>query len=637
MPRFKVDTIIGADPTNVKKIGTAQFAYSDGLTAFCFPTDVKLNAHTRLFDNVESLKPYFIKRLLGVSPFVNSVILEINKRAEELKSSQYKKLLKKDLSLWTAKDEEKLKFGMLACVDKGVPYEAVIGIDGQMGRTLAGDLEIFYSPTEDKFVTSASALVKRFIHLGRQGEKLKIEILMEHVSCGRRGQMLANEDGLGGVPSFEGTFENLLALAKGFDGDVAENKLKLKKLKDMWFGLPRQGFGIKAADNGILAGIVTKLAQRQAISDLEQYINVVSPIELYDKHTGSLLTGLQSLNCITSVEVLDQGGFTQQAIDGLTEKQEIFSSKYYFEKGVGEEITKHSRISEGARKFVNLQKQWLLVQSELIDLTETLWSIYKNKKNTNKIVSEMVEHYLKLALRDIKLKQPQDRDIVSRRLIHHLFHSLAYSYLFATFRVGNVPGKHIEDHLVVGDHEFGTRDHLGLGQGDLEQPSALEMYTGYSVLQHSVPGAEGKPVVVMIKLDTDRDSDSPLGTEETNIAINDLGEFFKLWPYMLVGDMIPILAIRSKETGGINRLGLSILLAFGKINRLLDRFEKLLPDFVPASTSSGSVVLVPAVDVLKAGIAAKADLKDFRRRMEEVAASYLNPATQTAFRAKTEI
>src|SRR3989344_4540559 len=140
-----------------------------------------------------------------------------------------------------------------------------------------------------------------------------------------------------------------------------------------------------------------------------------------------------------------------------------------------------------------------------------------------------------------------------------------------------------------------------------------------------------QPIVVMIKLDTDRPSSESLSTEESNVAAQDFREFLNLWPYFLVGDIIPILAIRDKKQNGISRLGGSVVLSFQNIVALLERDADRLPPYVPATTTNGEIVFVPAVDVVATGIATASDLGAFREQMQAVADSYANPAVQESF------
>ncbi len=132
-------------------------------------------------------------------------------------------------------------------------------------------------------------------------------------------------------------------------------------------------------------------------------------------------------------------------------------------------------------------------------------------------------------------------------------------------------------------------------------------------------------------MDTDRPGNKPMSTEETNVAFDDLHEFLKLWPYFLVGDMIPILMVRGKHTGGVSRLGFSIIRSLGDMTVLLEQEQSPLPHFVPANNSHGEVVLVPARKVVEMGIQAGSDLKKFRSLLPTLADDHSDPAIQQGF------
>jgi hypothetical protein len=277
--------------------------------------------------------------------------------------------------------------------------------------------------------------------------------------------------------------------------------------------------------------------------------------------------------------------------------------------------------------YADLQNNWIPGIARLIDVTETLWNLHMKKSSP---VRSMVREYF----RAWKNAGADDHSAVDRRVIHHLFHVVAYAFLLDTLENGNHPGMHhIEHYLATGDHEIGSKPLIALGQGDLDRPSASEMFTGYSVLLHSSPGHDGTPIPVVMKLDTDRTGDKPMSTEETNVAFDDLREFFNLWPYFLVGDMIPILMVRGKHMGGVSRLGLSIIRSLGDMCTLLEQSETLLPRFVPANNSQGEVVLVPSIKVIELGVAAGTDLKKFRSLMPNLADDHSDPAIQHAYLA----
>jgi len=626
-----IETVIEGSP-HPHDIAIAVGKYTHALQTFAYPKDIK---HcNRLPDTIGALEPFFKTRVEAVTPKVIDIIRTLNERAHIQNSSEYEELVADDVRLWLPEGQAAAPlFGVLACVDKGIPFEAVVGIDGDMGRTLAGDLSIAYIRSKGQFVPVESALVKRFIHMGRQGHNLLIEPLIEHTGCGRRGQMLANEHGSEAIPAMGYIFEHIDALTSEFDGNETENRQKLETIKNFWLSLERQGNAVIAADHGLFAGIVTKIAQRQALQQLRPFIQIINPIKIFNKMTGDVIVGMDNLDILSDPLVLKSGGFTEDVLKKLAEKGDIFSLHAYYLQ-LEPLLNSHSPIKAGTHTYRDLQTTWLDVQKDLVSTTASLWKMYHSPNKNFTSLRQMVDHYLRATL-NTKLQEQirssgQDKLIVDR-LIHHLFHTLAYTHVLDTFHKGNVPGKHLEGYLSTGDYEIGTKEFVGLDQGDLDRPSAAEMFTGYSVLLHSTPGHEGTPIPVMIKLDTDRKGVFAMSTEETNVAMDDMHEFLKLWPYFLVGDMIPVLAIRGKHHGGISRLGLSILLSFGDITNLLERPNSPLPPFVPANTSQGEVVLVPAYDVLLAGIETQNDLKKFRNRMTHVADGYANPDVQKSF------
>lgn len=615
-------------------IGKAVKSYIDCIERLAYPDR---RGHGALAW-MDQLKSVFQKRLKESIPLITDIISEVNDRASDLKSEGYDLLLKKDSSLWSD-PAEKAKapvFGALACVDKGIPVEAVMGIQGEMGRTLAGEISVVHIESKRSFVAVESALTKRLIHLSRQagGNTDLIEPMLVHTSCGRMGQLLSNESGGENLPSLSYVFKHINSLAKSFQGDEALNLEKILQIQKMWDVLDRGNSTVRTPDGGLYASIIMKIAERQGLSrSLEgQFKNKFLPIEIYDKSNGDLIVGADNLDILTNSNVLNAQGFTKEVINDLTKSGQLFSIGAHRDQIEGL-LKNNSPIAQGSHTYSELQTDWLTVQGSLVSTTETLWKLYDNK---NEEINKIVEKYIK-ATGIVKLIGDREKNKPRvRRLIHHLFHTIAYSYVLDTFNRGNVPGTHVEDHLAIGDHEVGAKSHMALGQGDLDRPNVKEILTGYSVLLHSKPGKEKLPVIVMIKLDTDRTGEQAISTEETNTAIEDFREFLKLWPYFLVGDIIPVLAIREKDKGGISRLAQSVILAFGDIDDQYEReSNKALPRFVPASTTSGEMVLVPADEVLKAGLKAGGDLGEFRKLVKTCADSYNNPEVQGAFRSYT--
>jgi hypothetical protein len=612
----RVETIIdgSVDPAIIHE---AVETYMEGIASLAFPKD--LSTVLGLSTNLDDLKKDFVSRARTISQYVEEIMLEINKRAVLLRSDAYRDLCAKDTSLWKGNSNHDLLFGIIACVDKGVPAEAVAGPEvSLLGRTLGGDIAFSYIPSKHAFVPNASALIKRFIHYGRQGHTTLIEPLIEHTSCGRRGQILANEGGHGRqIPSLEFIFDHIDALQNDLKGDT-------RPIADMWQNWKRQGVSVITPDAGLYAGVIQKIAQRQALCQLSHDITVISPIEIYEKDTGNFYTGIDTLSTLTDTSVKKEGGFTRDVLQKLAKSKRIFALSAY-KDAVFTALSKNGTAFQGKYPFTSLQTDWLAVMTDLVTVTQSLWMLYAKKDAR---ITTFVDAYLKGIYGTIE-KQKKD---VTNRLIHHLFHMTSYTYLLDTLTVGNPPGAHhIEQYLATGNRETGMKPRISLSQGDLDRPDANEIFTGYSVLLHSAPGHDGTPIPVTIKLDTDRFGDLPMSTEETNVALDDLGIFLKLWPYFLVGDLIPILMVKGKKFGGVSRLGLSVLKSFGDIITLFEQPKSPLPRFVPATNSANEVVLVPAKNVLEEGCLAGHDLKAFRARMIHLADRYSDIAVQQRF------
>ena len=77
-------------------------------------------------------------------------------------------------------------------------------------------------------------------------------------------------------------------------------------------------------------------------------------------------------------------------------------------------------------------------------------------------------------------------------------------------------------------------------------------------------------------------------------------EALKLWPYMAVGDLIPVVTVRGKITGGgVDRLPYSIVANLGSIVEMNEARNRVLPDLVPALNTQGKVMQIPASAVVK--------------------------------------
>lgn len=615
-------------------IEAAAREYTDGLIQLFFPPD--LASHTKAIGiDLSRLQPVFKDKAELAARDVTGIILEINGRTKMQQSDQYHALNRKDKTLHRTEHKIPHINGRIACVDKGVVFEAVAGVNGILGRTLAGDIDITYNQFRKRFTAEPTVLKKRMIHTSREGSKFVVETLIEHTGCGRRAQMMTNDQGHGDVPSVSYVFNHLDALGQEFKTGENETRDTLEVIKRLWDTYESTGTGKKTPDGGLWAGIILKIAQRQALSNIPG-TTIVAPIQLYDKYNGNIYVGMDSQEALTDATVIQVGGYTRDALDDLAKRNIIFSLKHSWLE-ISETLSEKTQIREGSKSYNDLQKDWLTTQSSLVDIVEQLWKIYRNQDDDKShVISQVVEAYLRKSLAQIKEIPLGSDDLIRASLTHDLFHAIAYNYLLGTLvnQTGNPPGMaHIEDHLAVGDHELGAKEHLALGLGDIETPNAMEMFTGYSVLLHSTPGKEAKPIILMIKLDTDRSGTKTLTTEETRVAMANFQEVLKLWPYILAGDLVPMIVVRGKNSQGVSRMPLSINLTFGDVVDMLGSVrygneKPYLPDLVPANNSAGEVVLVPSMDILKIAIESGSDLKKFREEVPKLADRLSSPEVQ---------
>jgi hypothetical protein len=616
---YRPDTIIDAS-LELEVIKKAISTYLTHLREFLYTDNLSTVSRYNMPEEVNLLAQYFDKNLSKASDEIVGIIEGINKRASERRSSRYLGIVSEDSRYWRVSDAVLVEFGVFACVDKGIPFEAVCGVDGQIGRTLGGDLDIEFIPYLQDFYLTPSAISKRLIHLGRSGIDYLVEPMIEHTGCGRRAQIMGNEHAANSIPSEGFVFANIEKLAKTLP-ESASVVDQLLKIKTLWKSYSRDGQSVVTPDQGLYSGIVFKMAQRQALYNIEE-LNILSPIEIYDKQNGDLIVGIDNPSILTDDNVLAQKGYTKSVLAELINQNKIFSFTQ-FDSEVSLLLSNQSEMPKyGSYSYSDLQNMWMDVQEKLVLVTNHLWQLYEVVEEKDSVVRQMVKSYLEKAM--YHTQGSTIPNVVVRRLIHHMFHCYAYTYLFATLQKGNVPGNHIESYLATGDHDTGAKAMTPLGQGDLARPSASEMFTQYVVLQHSDGLPQEMPVIATIKQDTDRGGDEPISTEETTVAQEDFKEFMKLWPYFMVGDLIPVLVIRGKQKGGVSRLGLSILLSLHSMGYLLESKKINLPAFVPANTPSGEVTMVPGVDILQAGINAKGDLREFRHNVQKVALQYAN-------------
>lgn len=633
MPHKKrLETSIGST-TEIEVIQRAVDSSLSGLIQFVSPKDIASHPELR---HLHAIKHIVEERIHSVGLLVTDIILSINQRAEVVRSNQYRELVRAENTQWRDEDEPMVEHGVRVCVDAGVPREAVAGGDGvHMGRSLAGDDNFSFSPTRHTFHLDQSTFLKRMIHNHRDGQRTILEILIEHTRCGRRGQMIANHHTSNEISHlYKIVFNNIMALLPEFTDDLYVVNEGLKKIAESWAG------GNMVKDGGAWAGTLVKIAQRQAYKQIAEGFTPVVPIEIFDKMNGDLIVGVDTMKALTHPKVLAEGGYTDEALRELAQEDTIFSLEY--ELGSLERfLSNNLTVKKGQHTFEDLQNQWIVVKQSFLDITESLWELYQSDEQETAPFKEMVHKFLSLSLGPVKksldsVDNDSDSDgitadLMVRRHIHHLFRVLAYAWSLDTITKGNPPGNHIEDHLATGDSAvLGVTTHLSLGQGDLQPPTVNEFITGYSVLMHSKPGHDGLPVVVVMKHDTSQPDDKSLTTEETERASADFKELLKLWPYVVVGDIVPIIAVRGKDHGGVNRLALSVILSFGDIISLSEQRGELAK-FVPASNSQGKVVNVPASEVLKAGVKAGSDLRAFRENVREIADNFSSPEVQSCF------
>lgn len=630
--QLELQTIIGPDALP-KKIQRAVTTYLSGLADFVAPSWLSSSELARYSELGRAAR----ERILSTTGLVANIIASVNERVRIMSSEEYRQLIAHEEALWRQADDPHVKMGVRVCVDAGVCREAIAASTDPVGRSLAGDDELAFNPILGNFILVPSTHSKRIIHDGRNGRRVLVELLIEHTSCGRRGQMVANKDKNNDVSNlFRTVFNNIAALQPEFDGSITSVRESLELARNHW------NQHDMTQDGGMWAGIFVKLAQRQAYRNLDASKVTVSPIQVYDKHNGDVIVGLDTLEALTDRIVLQEGGFTEKALTSLKERG-IIRSMQDFTKASFEEIASKLTIPCGYFTFEDLQTRWLEVKKGMIQVTENLWQIHDNTDATHPFIvaiAQYVEKMMGPTTRDLmrvdsgKQEDGISSNLVQRRMIHQVFRAFAYAWVLDTFTRGNPPGDHMEDHLASGDSAvLGVKEHLPLGQGDLYPPSAEQFATGYSVLQHSVPGHKGTPVVLMLKLDTSQKDGDNMTTEETRVAMGTFDTLLNLWPYILIGDIVPVIAVRSKVHKAIGRLALSVIQAYGSLAQLF--YVREMPSAVYASNSKGELVLVPARSILDAGSATPYDLPAIRATIVQIADNLSDPTTQAAFAQMT--
>lgn len=625
----ELDTVI-AGSTQRKIVERAIDGYAKGLKDF-LTTNKPLESYLGLHkEDAKLLQESTSEQVSIAAEYTKDVILELNKRYQELSSSRYMELKKKDIALWN-NTEYDIQEGVMLCVDQGL-VTAYYPPDSVMGRSLAGNTSKQYIASINQFVMDATFMKKALIHEQRQNAlDGRIEWIVVHTGCGRVGQMLSNTHNPSNfIPNFDQYFKHADALATEFTGEQNEVLVKLELLKKYW-ETHRPNTGTQPiTDEGRLAAVLQKIAKRQALRREIFIVPTKMPIQLVDKRDLNIFTGVDNIDILTDPDVLAGGGFTDAILAKLVAEGRIFSLRRYFPEIC--KLLENSAIKRGSRTYQELQTQWVLVQEDLFNVTKVLWRIYESKTSQSQPLKNAVEHFIRSLGKTNQMEVSKElMETMQRRLIHDLFHIIAYVFLLNTFEKGNDPGKHMETHLETGNPDEGALPHLGLGQGEIAGVNALNVLTEYAVLGHSIPGHTGAPVPALLRMDTDRPSHERMSFEETIYAQNVLHESLKLWPYMF-GDIIPFVIVRGKLEGGISRVPLSVLKTFDNLGICFERGN--LPLFAPAANSQGEVVLVPSRDIVQIRVSTLKKgngLKEFRQSLSKVADSYSSKAVQRAF------
>jgi hypothetical protein len=134
---------------------------------------------------------------------------------------------------------------------------------------------------------------------------------------------------------------------------------------------------------------------------------MVSPVEVYDKVTGDLLLGVDSLDVLTDDKTLKAGGFTAEVIQALAKEGKVFSFTSYKDDLERELQAVSGIVSKGGRKYEDIQTHWLDVEEELVNITAALWESYKKG---NGVVYEMGNAYLDKALAHISDREVPDKE-----------------------------------------------------------------------------------------------------------------------------------------------------------------------------------------------------------------------------------
>lgn len=633
-----LETVIAGVPER-GVISEATRAWFDSYLPFLFPETMKKNRKLKAFCAME---PVVRARIESVKEFSDDIVAEINTRVQLLNDpdSPYQELVAREKRQWVGDDydidEVNVPYGELLCSDQGIPAEATAGENEAQGRILGGDGLITFNEDLNQFQLEPSPFGKKMTHQGRLGKFHKLEPIIEHTGCGRRMQLVDNIDSDNEISDLVRlVMDNLGALHSEFSGDEQKVSRAIETISSIW----KQDNTHMISDRGRWVGIIIKMAQRQAYKQ-QADTNFIMPIELYEKETGDLLTGFDSIEALTHPAVIERGGFTPTAINILINEGIVFSTRESIAQidQVGQiNLEAELVVGKGSRTYDQLQHNWLEVKTNFVTVTENLWRMYRDNDPRYDQVRGMVNSFLNLSLQncsqelslvDSKQQGVLSSQLVKQRLTHQLFHSIAYSYTLDTYELGNPPGVvHLEDHMAIGESSnLGAKGHLALGLGDIRPPTADEIITQRLVML-SINERVNEPLVLFLKSDTNSPADGEMSGEETGSIIQNMKTLLELWPYLLLGDIVPIIAVRGKENNGaIARIGVSVLKEMKDIVTLL-YCKGFLPEEVIATNSLGDIVKIKAAAILNLGLQTGNDLLTFRKSLTKLADSNSNVGT----------
>jgi len=595
------------------------------------------------FGKVSKLKEYWLQHAEQAQRLIADIIEGINERARVKNGREYELLVERDRAQWIGDryyiKAEELKTGFRGCVDGGLAQEAIAGFD-PFGRSLAGDDEMMVSDRYKRWSLGENAVKKILIDWVNQGGTNLLG-LIEHLGCGRRDQMKKNLQAGNEISRlFNEVMSNISYLESEFEGEDGQIQEALRKMDEMWEETDEGGIKKMVSDNGVWVGILTKIAQRQAYRGTRDLERTIIPVELYDKRNGNVFVGIDDHSVLTHKLVSENGGYTDEVLEKLVDEKLVFSLEHEVSK-LEEWLSEDDRLSvkKGERTFENLQEDWLSTREKFTDVTGKLWDLFESESEDDNVQSfkAMVNRFIKMSFQnvvhDFDAIDPGVGEVLMRRQTHHLFQMLAYAWTLDTFgEKGNPPGKgHLESYGVTREVELGVRKQMGLASGEIYKINSDGIYTTRQVLLGSDNVAKDEPVVYISQLDTDRGDAVPVSGTEGAALRGDIEELLKLWPYIVIGDIVPVIQIISKAYDGVSKLALSAILEFESLFLYAERIGGL-PELVPAATPSGEVVLVPAMEVIDLGLKANGDLAQFRRELPLLAEGVSNKAIQKRLR-----